>query len=284
MNDQTDASGAQRFMELHTQGCFVMPNAWNAGSAKILAAFGFPALGTTSAGLALSRGHGDQVSALPLEATLVNIAEIADAAALPVSADFENGYADLPEDVAANVRRAASSGAAGASIEDYSGRPDFGDRQGLYDPGLAAERIAAAVEAAENLVRPFVITARSECYLVGHERPFEESMKRLQAYAAAGAHCVYAPGVRERGEIKTMASDAGAPLNVLVGLPGMDATLSEMAGLGVRRLSVGGSLMRATLEPLLRACRDMQAGRFPFPDDAPSETDLLKLFDENGPA
>ena len=275
MIDHAEISPAKRFMQLHAEGCFIMPNAWNAGSAKILAGLGFEAIATTSAGLALSRGHADQTAELPLDATLDNIVEISSAVNVPVSADFENGYADTPEGVAANVRQAAASGAVGAGIEDYTGD----EIRGLYDIGLAAERVAAAVEAAAKLIHPFVVTARAECYLVGYENAFEESMRRLKAYADAGAHCVYAPGVRDRDEIRAFCEDAGAPVNVLVGMPGMDATLDEMRDLGVRRLSTGGSLMRATLTPLVQAARDMQDGRFPFPDDAVSEAEVLKLFD-----
>ncbi|MEQ8667034.1 MAG: isocitrate lyase/phosphoenolpyruvate mutase family protein [Rhodospirillales bacterium] len=274
MTDHTDVSPAKRFKDLHRDGCFIMPNAWNAGSAKILAGMGFEAIATTSAGLALTRGHGDQTADLPLDATLDNIAEISNAVSLPVSADFENGYADNPEGVAANIRQAAASGAVGASIEDHTGD----EIRGLYDIVLAAERVAAAVEAASNLIHPFVVTARAECYLVGYENAFEESMKRLKAYADAGAHCVYSPGVRDRDEIRAFCSDAGAPVNVLVGMPGMNATLDEMRDLGVRRLSTGGSLMRATLAPLVQAARDMAEGRFPFPDDAVPEAEVLKLF------
>lgn len=275
MSNDLNTAAAQRFLELHEQGCFMMPNAWNGGSAKILAGFGFPAIGTTSAGLAYSRGHADAASLLPLDDALANIEEIASATDIPVSADFEDGYADSPEAVAANIRRVAATGAAGASIEDYTGDPT----RGLYDIGEATERVAAAIEAASSLTHPFVITARSECYLTGHEQPFAESLRRLQAFADAGAPCVYAPGVKNRDEIRAMAADAGAPLNVLVGLPDMNATLDEMADLGVRRLSVGGSLMRATLNPLLRACQDMQNGQFPFPDDAPSNADVVRLLD-----
>lgn len=274
-NAPDNRSAAEAFMELHRDGCFVMPNAWDGGSARIISGFGFPAIATTSAGLAYSRGHADAASLLPLEDVLANVEEITSATRLPVSADFENGYADSPEAVAANIRRVAAMGAAGASIEDYTGDAS----QGLYDISLATERVVAAVEAAAQLVHPFVITARAECYLIGHDQPFTESLQRLQAFADAGAHCVYAPGVKDRDEIRAMVDDVSAPINVLVGLPGMNATVDEMTGLGVRRLSVGGSLMRATLNPLLQACADMQAGRFPFPDGAPSNAEVVRLFE-----
>ena len=275
MGDTLSQSTGELFRGLHREeDCFVMPNAWDAGSARILAAMGVRALGTTSAGLAFTRGHEDQASLLHLDDALANVQQVAGATTLPVSADFENGYAHAPGDVAANIRRVATAGAAGASIEDHSGTTEGG----LYDIGLAVERIAAAAEAANTLSHPFVLTARAECYLVGTEDAFSESMKRLKAYAEAGADCVYAPGVRNRDEIKALVDDAGAPVNVLVGLSGMNATLEEMRELGVRRISTGGSLMRATLTPLVQAGRDMQTGHFPFPDDAVSETDLLDLF------
>lgn len=273
----TDTSAAARFKDMHdAEGCFVMPNAWDAGSARILAGMGFEALGTTSAGLAYSRGHEDSVGPMTIDHALENIGAISAAVAVPVSADYENGYAHDPEDVAANIRRAAGAGAAGASIEDFTGDRD----RPLYDIGLATERIAAAAEAVRGLAHPFVLCARAECYLVKHEDAFGESMKRLQAYAAAGAGCVYSPGAQDRDQIKAFCLDAGAPVNVLVGIPGMNATLDEMRGLGVRRLSTGGSLMRATLGPLIQAAKDIQDGRFPFPDDAPPDADVVRMLEK----
>jgi len=277
--DSATLAAAERFRDLHAaNGCFVMPNAWDVGSARLLAGMGFEALGSTSAGLALTRGHADQAALLPLDDTLANVAAMAHATPLPVSADFENGYADAPEQVAENIRRVAAAGAAGASIEDHTGS----DARGLYEIEFAVERVAAAAEAARGLDRPFVLTARAECYLVGHEDAFRESLRRLQRFAEVGADCVYAPGVRDRDEIRVFVADAGAPVNVLVGMPGMNATLDEMRDLGVRRLSTGGSLMRATLAPLIEAAKEMQAGRFTFPDRAVPEADAVALMEKGG--
>lgn len=262
---------AERFRALHDSGCFTMPNAWDAGSARLLASHGFAALGTTSAGLAYRLGIADAQGRLPLETVLDNVREIATAVDLPVSADFENAYADAPESVAANVRRCAEAGASGCSIEDWDG-------QGFYPRELAVERVAAAVEAADALGTGFVITARAEQLL--HEGPggFDEAVERLERFAAAGAHCVYVPGLRDPEIIRTVASTVGAPLNVLVGLPGMHASATQMAELGVRRLSVGGSLMRAALGTVARAADEMAHGRFEFPDHAIRDADLMAHY------
>lgn len=261
----------QRFLDLHrTEGCFLMPNAWDAGSAKALAQAGFDALGTTSAGLAFALGRRDQAAEIGLDAALANIRAIASATDLPVSADFENGYADEPAGVADAIRRCAAAGAAGASIEDYAGQPETA----LYDEGLAVERIAAAVEAARGLDRPFTLTARCEAYLIGDPEAASTSLKRLKRYAEAGADCVYAPGVRDRAEIRRQVEETGAPVNVLVGMPGMGATLEEMRALGVRRLSVGGSLARLAWRAVFEGIDDLTQGRCAYPDRAASEREI----------
>ena len=262
----------QTFRDLHRSGCFTMPNAWDAGSARLLASYGFPALGTTSAGLAFGLGIADAAGRIPLERALDNVRAIASAVAIPVSADFENGYADTPEAVAANVRRCAEAGAAGCSIEDWDGS-DF------YPAELAVERVAAAVDAAEELGTGFVITARAEQLLHGGPDRLDEAVGRLHRYASAGAHCVHAPGLRAPDTIRAVARDVGAPLNVLVGLPGMHARAEEMAALGVRRLSVGGSLARTGLGAIARAAEEMAAGDFGFADRAMPGPDLLERFE-----
>lgn len=269
----TDAP--RHFRALHESGCFTMPNAWDAGSARLLASFGFPALGTTSGGLANQLGVPDAAGNLPLALVLENVAAIAGAVTIPVSADFENGYADDPESVAANVRRCAETGAAGCSIEDWSGT-DF------YPVEQAVERVAAAVEAVESLGTGFVVTARAEQVLHRGAEGTEEALSRLARYAAAGAHCVYAPGIRDTQTIRRMVETAGAPVNLLVGLKGMSARADDMAALGVRRLSVGGSLMRLGLTAVVRAAAEAAEGRFDFPDDAMPDAELQKRFASGG--
>jgi len=270
-----DASMARRFRALHASGCFTMPNAWDAGSARLLASHGFPALATTSAGLACQLGVRDAAANLSLESVLENVRSIAAAVAVPVSADLENGYADRPEEVAANVCRCAEAGAAGCSIEDWDGAA-------FYGAGLAVERVAAAVEAAEALGTGFVVTARAEQLL--HDAPdgLEEATERLRRFGAAGAHCVYAPGLRDPEDIRQVAATVGAPLNVLVGIPGMHARAADMAALGVRRLSVGGSLMRAGLGAVDAAALEMADGRFDFPDRAIPDAKLQARFAAGG--
>jgi len=266
----------QHFQDLHRQeGCFLMPNAWDAGSAKALAAGGFPALGTTSAGLAYAMGRRDEADIIGLEAALDNIRAIASATDLPVSADFENGYGETPEAVAEAIRRCAQAGASGASIEDLPGDP----ARGLYAPDVAAARVAAAVDAARSLDRPFTITARAESYLVGVTDAPTDALARLKLYAHAGADCVYAPGVRDRDEIARLVQEAGAPLNVLVGIPGMGTNVEEMRTLGVRRLSIGGSLTRAAWRTVLDGIAQMQNGQFTFTDHVASDRQITEPFD-----
>jgi 2-methylisocitrate lyase-like PEP mutase family enzyme len=267
----SDPEPAATFSALHESGCFTMPNAWDAGSARLLASHGFRALGTTSAGLAYRLGIRDAAGRLPLDTVLDNVREIADAVDVPVSADFENGYADAPESVAAHVRRCAEAGASGCSIEDWDGTA-------FYSRELALERVSAAVEAAEALGTGFVITARAEQLV--HDGPggLEEAVERLQRFAAAGAHCVYAPGLRDEETIQSVAASAGAPLNVLVGMAGMHATTTRMTELGVRRLSVGGSLVRVALAAVDRAAAEMAGGRFEFPDHAIADPDLMARY------
>ncbi|HEX8076628.1 MAG TPA: isocitrate lyase/phosphoenolpyruvate mutase family protein, partial [Chthoniobacterales bacterium] len=232
------------FRELHERGCFVLPNPWDIGSAKYLAGLGFKALATTSAGFAFSRGLPD--GGVGRDVMLAHIREIVDATALPVNADFENGYADDPEGVAESVRRCVETGVAGLSIEDNSGRKD----QPLYDIELATDRIRAAKEAiGESGV---VLTGRAECFLVGRDE-IDEAIRRLTAYAEAGADCLYAPGIDEHEQIKAVVDAvAPKPVNLLVSAPG-GLTIRDAAELGVRRVSVGGAMARAAWGGLIRA-------------------------------
>jgi methylisocitrate lyase len=237
------------FHRLHEAGCFVMPNPWDVGSARLLAQLGFPALATTSAGLAWSLGRRDNGASL--EATLEHLSTLARAVHLPLNADFTNGFAAEPAGVAENVRRAATTGIAGLSVEDSSGDA----AEPLYDFELAVERIRAARKAIDDSGTGVLLTARSEGFLVG--RPdLADTIRRLTAYAAAGADCLYAPRIENLADIAAVvAAVAPKPVNVLVGAP--YTTVAELRALGVRRISVGGALARAAWGGFLRAAREI---------------------------
>ncbi len=224
------------FRALHQAGCFAIPNPWDVGSARYLQHLGFKALATSSAGFAFSRGLPD--NAVPRDMMLEHIREIVNATDVPVNADFENGYAHEPEQVAANVRLCVETGVAGISIEDSTG----GREQSLYEIGHAAERIRAAREAIGD--SGVVLVGRAEGFLVG--RPdLDEVIRRVVTYAEAGADCLYAPGIREREQIVAIVNAvAPKPVNLLISAPG-GLTITDAAALGVRRVSVGGALARA---------------------------------------
>jgi 2-methylisocitrate lyase-like PEP mutase family enzyme len=238
-----------RFRTMHESGCFVIPNPWDAGSARLLGQMGFQALATTSSGFAWSLGRAD--NHVTLEEALAHFHTISAAVGVPVNGDFEGGFAVDADRVGANVASAVATGLAGLSIEDSTGDT----AKPLFDFGLSVERIRAARQAIDESGTGVVLTARCETYLVG--RPdLDEAIQRLMAYAEAGADCLYAPGVRDLGEIKAIV-DAVAPkaVNVLVG-SGF-ATVAELRDLGVRRISVGGALARAALTGFLEAAREI---------------------------
>jgi 2-methylisocitrate lyase-like PEP mutase family enzyme len=256
---QTQAQKAQRFAELHAgSAIFVMPNPWDAGSARILAGHGFEALATTSAGAAFSMGYPD--GGIDLDATLENARQIVEAVDVPVSADLMDCFAPTPEGVAETVRRAAGIGLAGCSVEDARTGPEGGIR----DKGEAVERVAAAVEAARGLGQPFVLTARAENYL--HGRPdLDDTIARLQAYEAAGADCLYAPGLPDLASIRAVVSALAKPVNVVIGIGAATPTVAELAEAGVRRISVGGALARLALGALIDAAAVIRdTGRFEY--------------------
>jgi 2-methylisocitrate lyase-like PEP mutase family enzyme len=239
------------FRKLHESGCFVIPNPWDIGSARYLARLGFRALATTSSGFAFSRGLPDSPKAVSREMMLGHIAEMVGAAGLPVNADFQNGYADEPEDVAESVRRCVATGVAGLSIEDATGNGDAP----LYELREATERIAAARSAIDRSGTGVLLTARAECYLVGQEEPLKESIRRLEAYARAGADVLYAPGVRERAEIAAIVRAVHPkPVNVLM-FANTGLRVSDLAEMGVRRVSVGSSLARTAWTGFIRAAK-----------------------------
>jgi 2-methylisocitrate lyase-like PEP mutase family enzyme len=266
----TVAARRAAFQALHREGCFALPNPWDPGSAKYLQRLGFKAIATTSAGFAFSRGLAD--GAVGLDPMLAHIREMAEATDLPVNADFENGYADDPNDVAENVRRCVETGVAGLSVEDNSGRKD----RPLYEVEFAVERIKAAREAiGESGV---VLTGRAECFLVGLT-DIGEVIRRLTAYAHAGADCLYAPGIRERDHIAAVVKAvAPRPVNLLISAPG-GLTMRDAAELGVRRVSVGGALARAAWGGLATAAKELaEQGTFGGFSGAMPHGELQQLF------
>ena len=247
----------EAFQALHqAEGLLVLPNPWDAGSAKMLAHLGFRALATTSAGLAFSLGRRDAEGAVSRDEALANARAIVEATALPVAADLENGYGDAPEACAETIRLAGAVGLVGGSIEDASGRPEAP----IYPLDLAVARIRAAVEAARALDFPFTLAARAENYLHGRA-DLGDTIRRLVAYADAGADVLYAPGLTTREEIRAVvAAVAPRPVNVLVGSPSLHLSLAELADLGVRRVSVGSNLARVAYGEFFLAAGELARG------------------------
>jgi 2-methylisocitrate lyase-like PEP mutase family enzyme len=254
----TQEERVTRFRALHESGCFVMPNPWDIGTARWLRGAGFPALATTSAGFAFTQGRADQD--VPRDMMLAHIAEIVAAVPdIPVNADFENGYADAPEDVAANVLACVSTGVAGLSIEDAAGRVE----DALYPFDLAVERVRAARRAVDASGSGVLLTARAECFLTGHPDALAESCRRIAAYAEAGADVLYAPGPKTTHDIAAIVTAAaGKPVNVLVhGSYGL--TTADVAGAGARRISIGAALARAAWSAFIDAAQLIRdEGRF----------------------
>ena len=273
---ELQAHKGEIFRDLHTaEGIFVMPNAWNAGSACMLESAGFLAIGTTSAGIAFCLGLPDYESVLSRDAALEETQRISMAVNVPVSADAENGYGHEPEEVAESIRLFAAAGAVGASIEDFSA--SFGDT--LYDRSHAVDRVRAAKEAAESLDFPFTLTARAECYLINHPEPFKESVIRANLYREAGADCLYVPGVKDAETIASLVSEIDGPINVVMGLAGNLLSVSELKALGVKRVSIGGSLTRATFGMIRRAADEIRdQGTFTFAEEQMPDEELCRFF------
>jgi 2-methylisocitrate lyase-like PEP mutase family enzyme len=261
------------FADLHRGGCFAIPNPWDRGSVRLLEELGFKALATTSAGFSFSQGLPDALDVLSFEEVLEHIAEIASVSRLPVNADFQSGYAAEADGLADNVRRCVATGVAGLSIEDAAG----GDT--LFELEEAVERVNAARGAIDESGPEVLLTARAECFLVGDPDPLAESARRLEAYAAAGADVLFAPGVRERDEIRTLVSVvAPRPLNVLMSSD-TGLRLADLDELGVRRVSVGSALSRAAWGAFLRAARAIaKEGSFAGLREAASFDELNQLF------
>lgn len=263
------------FRELHREGCFVLPNPWDIGSARYLQSLGFKALATTSAGFAFSRGLPD--NAVTLDAMLAHLAEIVAATDLPVNADFENCFADDPEGVAENVRLCVETGVAGLSIEDTTRAGAGSDR--LYALEQAVDRVKAARAAIDAAGVDVTLTARAECFFVGVQ-DLDEAIRRLTAYAEAGADCLYAPGIRTREQIETVvAAVAPKPVNLLVGWPA-EFGVADVAAMGVRRISTGGALALAAWGGFQRAAREL-ADEGTFGGFAQNPRDVGAFFRED---
>jgi 2-methylisocitrate lyase-like PEP mutase family enzyme len=263
-----------RFRQLHESGCFVLPNPWDIGSARLLVHLGFPALATTSSGFAWTTGRRD--NHVPLDEALAHFRAIAAAVDVPVNADFEGGFAIVPDGVAANVTAAAATGVAGLSIEDSTGDKD----NPLFDFELAVRRIEAARAAIDRSGTGVLLTARSEGFIVG--RPdLGETIRRLNAFAAAGADCLYAPGLRAMSDVKTVVDAiAPKPFDLLASVFTGGTTVAEIAAAGVRRISVGGALARTAWTGFLAAAKEIaEQGTFTALGRAVTGVEVNGLFD-----
>ena len=267
---------ASLFSQRHLSGeTFIMANAWNPGSAVILEEAGFEAIGTTSAGVAFSHALPDYEGALSFDAALNDTTAIVNSVSIPVSMDAENGYGDSPQAVFANMQRIAATGVVGANIEDYSGDKN----KPLYDIELGVERIAAAKQAVKDLGYAFTLTARAECYLCNHPDPFAESVKRLNQYRQAGADCLFVPGIKDIKTISELVKEVDGPVNVVMGLSGKPISLAQLNDAGVARISIGGSLARATFGLVRRAAKEMlEQGTFDYSAQQIPDAELCRLF------
>jgi len=268
----TPADKRRVFHELHQHGCFVVPNPWNVGTARYLQGLGFKALATTSSGYAHSLGYSDGDVARDM--ALAHARDIAGATDVPVNCDFEGGFADDPATVGDNVRLCVDTGIAGLSIEDFTGNND----EPLYEFDLAVERVRAARQAIDATGSGVVFTARSEGFI--HGRPdMAETVRRLTAFADAGADCLYAPGIRTREQIETVVKAvAPKPVNLLMSAP-LGFTVSDVAGMGVRRISVGGTLARVAMQAFIRSAKEIaEQGKFDSFAGVMSNAELNAFF------
>ncbi len=264
---------AEAFHELHAKGsCFVIPNPWDFGSARLLEHLGFKALASSSAGFAFSLAKSDL--SISKSSLMAHLSGMCQATSLPVSADLQNGFGNDPEDMAVTILQAAKTGIVGGSIEDASGD----DGNPVYPLELAAERIRHAAVAARSLGFRFTLTARAENYLYGRA-DLKDTIRRLQAYQEAGADVLFAPGLTSGEEISQVLRSIDRPLNVLAGMSGMTLSVAELSALGVARISLGGSLARAAYGALLRAAAEVQGqGTFGYLRDAASGKELNEVF------
>lgn len=272
---KTTLEKAAAFRALHERpGAFVIPNPWDAGTARLLASLGFEALATTSLGLANSLGRVDGTNGVSRAQVIENCRVIAAATDLPVNADLENGYAHEPRAAAEIIRLAAGAGISGGSIEDATGEAD----RPIYDFQQAVERVQAAVEVARALPVPFLLTARAENLLHGR-LDLDDTIRRLQAFEKAGADVLYAPGVRDLATIQTVVASVSKPVNVVMSAADPDLTVAQLAGVGVKRISVGGALSRLALAAFMKGAREMaERGGFTWMRDTMPSKDLKDVF------
>lgn len=265
------------FKALHEGPTFVMANAWDAGSARLLSSLGFKALGTTSAGYAFSKGKRDSFGSLTRAEILANAAEIVAATELPVSADLEDGFGPQPKDCAQTIREASDIGLVGGSIEDATGDPN----DPIHDFSLSVDRIAAAADAARDL--PILMTARADNFIWG--RPdLKDTIRRLQAFSEAGADVLYAPGLPDLATIRTVCAELDKPVNVVMGLQGPNVSVAQLADVGVRRISVGGSFARAAFGAVMRAAEEvLSEGSFSYAAQAMPDQQIAALMAQQKP-
>ena len=271
----TQVEKAKTFRALHERKkAFIIPNPYDAGTARLLTHLGFEALATTSAGFAFTVGRRDNT--VDRESVLKHCADIAAATELPVSADLGNCFGDAPEIVAETIRLAAETGIVGGSVEDMSADKD----NPIYEFELAVERVRAAAEAARTLPFKFTLTARAENYLVGR-RDLKDTIRRMQAFEEAGADVLFAPGITEKEDIAALVESVDRPVNVIAGLQGMKLNVEELSAIGVKRISVGSALARAALGEFIRAAEEMKMqGTFAFADEAVSFKDISEMFEK----
>jgi len=271
---KTQKEKSEAFERLHRNGqCFVIPNPWDAGSARLLEHLGFPALATTGAGFAFSQGKSDL--SINAKEMLPHLAQLCTTTSLPISADLQNGFGRTPEAAAMTITEVAKTGIVGGSIEDASGDPEHP----IYDLGLARERIQHAASAAKALGFKFMLTARAENYFYG-KPDLADTILRLQAYQDAGADVLFAPGVQSKADIRSILSSIDRPLNVLMGLRGEQLTLAELGELGVARISLGGSLARTAYSAMISAILDITStGCFSYASNAITGKEINAIFD-----
>jgi 2-methylisocitrate lyase-like PEP mutase family enzyme len=278
---RTQAEKAAAFRALHQRpGAFIIPNPWDAGTARLLAALGFEALATTSLGFANTLGRADGADAVSRAEVLANCRDIAAATDLPVNADLENCYAHEPRAAAEMIRLASEAGIVGGSIEDFSSDP----AKPIYEFGLAVERVHAAAEVAHGLPVPFFLTARAENLIRGR-LDLDDTIKRLQAFEKAGADVLYAPGLKDLATIRTVVGAVSKPVNVVMSHADPALTLEDLAAAGVKRISVGGSISRLVLASFLTAAREMkERGGFTWMRDTMTSRELRALFEQGAPS
>jgi len=274
---------AKKFYSMHKEeGCFLMPNAWDIGSAKMLVAAGFDSIGTTSAGVAFSLGRPDNVfcsedARLNREEMIAEISSITQSVSVPVNADLEAGFGPGPEDVLKTIKLAIKAGAAGGNIEDYSGDPSAP----LYALELSIERIRAARKEIDHSDVPFVLVGRTDEMNAGHSANLDQAIKRANLYYEAGADCLFVPGVSDKKTVATLVKEIEGPINVVMGLSGSDVSFQELADLGVRRVSIGGSLARSVYYRIRQAAQEMfNQGTFSYADKQIPQDELNEIFEQ----